>query len=46
LTVAVTSARRAGQLGQLVSSQLAGIALAVFMIQHGAARSRQRPYAD
>ena len=37
--------RTSGRLGQLVNSQIAGVALALLMVQHSAAR-RQRSYAD
>ena len=35
----------AGRLADLVGSRIAGLALAVLMVQHSAAR-RQRSYAD
>ena len=41
-----TTTRTAGRLWQLVRSQIAGLMLAVVMVQHSATRDRQRPYAD
>jgi len=47
LTVGTTPTRTAGRIGQLVSSQLAGLALAALMVRQGAARSRsRRAYCD
>jgi hypothetical protein len=44
--VKTTTTRTADRLRELVGSQVAGLTLAVLMVQHCAARSRQRPYAD
>ena len=46
LTVKTRTTRTAGRFRQLVGSQVAGLTLALLMVQRSAARGRQRPYAD
>jgi hypothetical protein len=46
LTVGATTARTAGRIRQVLGSQLAGVALAVLLVQRSAARSRQRHSDD
>jgi hypothetical protein len=44
--VSSNPARQASRIGKHVVSQIGGFVLAVVMVQHGAARCRQRPYGD
>jgi hypothetical protein len=46
LTVSATTARTAGRIRQVLGSQIAGVALAVLMVQQSAARGRQRHSDD
>jgi hypothetical protein len=44
--VSANPARGASRIGHQVVSQIAGVALAVFIVQHSAARGRRSPHAE